>query len=195
MGVEIRRLQDSDLRAQLEALAFLRIAVFEDYPYLYSGDLEYERRYLGEFASSPGSAIVGAYADNRLVGASTASPLKSQKADHYRPFLERGYDIEMIFYFGESVLLNEYRGQGIGHRFFEEREAVARDAGASSAAFCAVVRSPDHPARPKHYRSLEPFWRKRGYQPAPDLTMTLAWEEHGSEGEIPHLMQFWMASL
>ncbi len=37
-----------------------------------------------------------------------------------------GYDPAEVFYLGESVLLSEYCGRGIGVRFFEQREAHAR---------------------------------------------------------------------
>ena len=62
------------------------------------------------------------------VGAATASPMEGQNADVTAPFLERGYELSKLFYFGESVLKRDYRGRGIGHRFFDEREAVARAA-------------------------------------------------------------------
>ena len=195
MGVEIRHLQACDLRVQLDALAFLRIAVFEDYPYLYAGDIEYERKYLSQFAQAKGSILVAAYADDRLVGAATASPLESQKPELCELFAHRDYATDRMFYFGESVLLPEFRGNGIGHRFFDGREAAAREAGATHATFCAIVRDDDDPARPDDYRSLEPFWRKRGYEPQPGLQMPLSWEEHGSTGEIDHTMQFWLGAL
>ncbi|MDG6078719.1 GNAT family N-acetyltransferase [Erythrobacter litoralis] len=195
MGVEIRRLQGSELRAQLDALAFLRIAVFEDYPYLYAGDIEYERDYLAQFANAPGSVLVAAYAHDRLVGAATCCPLKEYRPNLGDLFEKRGYDLSSLFYFGESVLLRECRGQGIGHRFFDEREKAGREAGATQATFCAVVREDDHPLRPDDYRPLDGFWQRRGYTPIDDLTMTLEWDEHGGDETADHTMQFWIGAL
>jgi GNAT superfamily N-acetyltransferase len=100
-----------------------------------------------------------------------------------------------VFYFGESVLLPDYRGQGIGHAFFDYREAAACDWGASSASFCAVIRPPDHPSRPADYVPLDGFWRKRGYAPVPGLTGSFSWQEHGAPGESPKPMQYWMRAL
>ncbi|WP_394701474.1 GNAT family N-acetyltransferase [uncultured Roseibium sp.] len=81
-----------------------------------------------------------------------------------RPFEEAGLDPAEVFYFAESVLDPDYRGRGIGHRFFDEREAHARSLGCSTAAFCAVIRPDDHPMRPEDYSPLDPFWTKRGYR-------------------------------
>ena len=81
-----------------------------------------------------------------------------------------GFDVASIFYCGESVLEPAYRGHGIGHRFFDLREAHARALGGfRSITFCAVVRPPDHPQRPAEYRPLDAFWRKRGYAPVDGL--------------------------
>lgn len=62
------------LDAALGDVARLRIAVFRDWPYLYDGDLDYERRYLAAFRASPQAVVVGAYDGNTLVGAATAAP-------------------------------------------------------------------------------------------------------------------------
>ncbi len=50
-AVEIRPVTGIAVEPWLDALAQLRIAVFRDYPYLYDGDLSYERRYLDRMPS------------------------------------------------------------------------------------------------------------------------------------------------
>lgn len=195
MGVSVERLQGRALTDALDALAALRIAVFADFPYLYDGDAGYEREYLREFASEPESVLVAATDGERIVGAATASPMAGQKAEFRRPFEERGHDIARLFYFGESVLLPAYRGQGIGHAFFDLREAAARVAGATHACFCAVVRAEDDPRRPAAYHPLDDFWRGRGYEKSSGLTTLLDWKTHDSADEIAHAMQFWIGAL
>ena len=76
-----------------------------------------------------------------------------------------GLAAEDVFYCAESVLQERYRGQGVGHRFFDLREAHARALGFSWSVFCAVIRPQQHPLRPAGYRPLDPFWRRRGYAP------------------------------
>ncbi len=196
MKTTIRTLADEDeLAAALPALARLRIAVFREWPYLYEGTEAYEERYLAEFNAEPGSVLVIAEAEGEIIGAATASPMSGQKPEFQRPFTDHGMDVGAIFYFGESVLLPRYRGMGIGHGFFNAREAAARTAGADIACFCAVVRPADHPLRPADARDLHPFWRARGYAPVDGLTCTFEWKDVDQRDETAHPMQFWMRHL
>ncbi|HEX2082701.1 MAG TPA: GNAT family N-acetyltransferase, partial [Xanthomonadaceae bacterium] len=54
----IRRFAGAAVRPHLDAVARLRMAVFRDWPYLYEGDMDYERDYLSAYARSPGSVFV-----------------------------------------------------------------------------------------------------------------------------------------
>jgi GNAT superfamily N-acetyltransferase len=195
MTIRVAPLTGADLQAALPDLAALRIAVFAAWPYLYAGSEAYEREYLAEFTAAPDAVLVAAFDGGRIVGAATASPLIAQDEYIREPFARAGIDPAGIFYFGESVLLAEYRGQGIGHAFFDHREAAARAWGASQASFCAVVRPDDHPDRPDHYVPLDAFWTRRGYAPVPGLTGTFHWQEHGEPEESAKPMQYWMRAL
>lgn len=196
MTVLLRTLTDpAERRAALPALAALRIGIFRRWPYLYDGTQAYEADYLREFMAETGSVLVVAQDGDRIVGAATASPMVGQKADFRAPFEQRGHDVTRLFYFGESVLLPDYQGQGIGHGFFDHREAAARAAGASHATFCAVIRPDDHPLRPARPRDLHPFWRARGYAPVDGLIGSFDWRDIGDTADSAHPMQFWMREL
>jgi GNAT superfamily N-acetyltransferase len=194
--VRVRSLTDPHERqAAIPALSDLRIRIFRGWPYLYDGTASYEADYLAEFISESNAVLVVATDDDVVVGAATASPMAGQKPEFQLPLRRHGLDVARIFYFGESVLLPEYQGQGIGHRFFDAREAAARAAGAVQTSFCAVIRPDDHPMRPETPRDLHPFWRARGYAPVPGLTGTLEWQDLGDHFESTHAMQFWMRDL
>ena len=195
MTIEVRPLSGAEIAEHLDDLARLRIAVFAAYPYLYEGDAAYEVEYMKEFAAEPGSVLVAAFADGRAVGAATASPMAGQKEEFRKPFEDRGIDTGALFYFGESVLLPDYRGHGIGHAFFDHREAAAKAGGAGAATFAAVIRPDDHPLKPAGYSPLDSFWRKRGYEPLEGVTTQLSWKEHGAEVETTKPMQYWLRSL
>lgn len=195
MAVAVRTLTGAEITAALDDLAGLRIEVFRAFPYLYDGDVAYERDYIAEFAAAPDAALIVAFDGDRIVGAATASPMRAQKAEFQRPFVERGLDVDRLFYFGESVLLPGYRGQGIGHAFFDQREAAGRAAGAEQASFCAVIRPDDHPACPADYQPLDAFWNKRGYAPVPGFVTGFDWKEVGGAKEVSHQMQYWIGQL
>lgn len=196
MSLRLARLTGAAILPHLDSLADLRIRVFHDYPYLYEGSRDYERRYLQTYAQAADSVVVGAFDGLRLVGAATALPLRHEPAEFTAPFRDRGLNVSRVFYFGESVLLPEYRGQGIGVRFFAEREVHARTVGGHDhAAFCAVIRPGDHPRRPADYVALDGFWQKRGFARVPDLVCSLSWRDRDDAQETPKPMTVWMKSL
>jgi len=192
MTLTIRALTGGEILSAIDDLARLRIAVFADWPYLYEGDPGYERDYIREFVEAADSLLVAACDGDRIVGAATASPMSGQKPEFRKPFEDRGIDTAELFYFGESVLLGDYRGKGIGHAFFDHREAQACRCGAVAATFAAVIRPADHSSRPPGYVPLDRFWRKRGYAPVEGFVTELAWKEHGEAGESPKPMQNWL---
>jgi GNAT superfamily N-acetyltransferase len=192
VSIAVRPLTGDELAAALDDLAQLRIAVFADWPYLYAGDAAYEADYLKEFAAAPDAVLVAAFDGDRIVGAATAAPMAHQKAEFRDPFAARGIEVARLFYFGESVLLPEYRGRGVGHAFFDHREAQARACGANAACFAAVIRPADHPARPERYVAHDAFWTKRGYAPVAGLITALGWKDHGDLDESVKPMQYWL---
>ena len=178
----------------LDALARLRIEVFREWPYLYDGDMDYERRYLAAYAS-PGAVVVGAFDGDAMVGAATAAPMEDHTADFAGPLAALGRDPRDVYYLAESVLSPAWRGRGIGHRFFDAREAQARALDRRYAAFCAVIRPDDHPARPNGARSHDLFWRGRGYAPMPGAVATFRWRDVGEAHETAKRLQFWGRAL
>ena len=193
--IETRALTGAALDGALEDVARLRIEVFREFPYLYDGDLAYEARYLQAYRSSPRAIVVGAYEGARLVGASTGSPLPDHAEDFAAAFAGQDLALSQVFYCAESVLLPAFRGQGIGHRFFDVREAHARALGFTYAAFCAVIRAEDHPNRPAGYRPLDAFWRARGYAPLPGVVAEFSWKDLGQSQETDKSLQFWIRGL
>lgn len=195
-SVAIRVLRGEEIAPHLDDVARLRIAVFRDYPYLYDGDTDYERKYLATYSASPDSVFVLALSGDRVIGASTGIPLAHDSAAFQQPFLERGIEVARVFYFGESVLMPAYRGLGIGHRFFDEREAHAqRLRRFDLTAFAAVDRASDDARRPPQHRDNNVFWGKRGYVRQPGMTMRLAWKELGEANESEKALTFWLRRL
>lgn len=195
MGLRILPLTGAALADALPDVARLRISVFAEWPYLYDGTQAYEERYLQSYRESAKAIVVGAFDGAELVGASTGTPLTDHADDFASAFSATGIDLTGVFYCAESVLLSNYRGQGIGHRFFDAREAHARALGFGKCCFCAVIRPEGHPARPAGYRPLDPFWRARGYSPLEGVVAEFMWKDHEQTQETPKQLQFWMRDL
>ncbi len=186
----------AEIATVIHDLALLRIAVFKDYPYLYEGTLDYEKEYLQTYVNSDQAFLFAVYDQDRMVGATTCIPLKDETAEVRKPFEDAGFDISTVFYFGESILLPEYRGLGLGHRFFDEREAHARSSGNFElSCFCSVERGENHPAKPANYRPNDAFWLKRGYVKEPSLQSIMDWPDIGETSSSPKKMIFWTKTL
>lgn len=185
----------SGLEPWLDALGGLRIRVFREYPYLYDGTPDYEREYLGVYQRCARSRIVlVTSADGGLVGATTCMPLADEGPEFQKPFLDAGLGVDDHLYFGESIVLPEWRGLGLGREFFVRREQHARRLGMTRTAFCAVDREENHPLRPNGYRPLDGFWKSQGYTKRPALTAEFSWKEIGEESESPKALIFWTKS-
>lgn len=182
-----------ELGEWLDELGRLRIAVFREYPYLYDGDLDYERKYLERYQNSPRGLVVLLKVKGSLVGATTCLPMADETPEFQAPFLRAGVDLDQVFYFGESVILPGYRGRGAGRAFFRWREEHAREAGPFRyTTFCAVDRAADHPSRPPGYRSLEEFWSGLGYRRCPELRSEFSWKEIGELEPSVKTLTFWL---
>lgn len=194
--MEIRLLHGAAIAPYIDDLARLRLTVFREFPYLYDGTPEYEADYLATYARSGRSLVVLALDDGKVVGASTGLPLVDVGAEFQQPFLAQGRDPSSVYYFGESVVLPEYRGQGLGVRFFIERESYAHKlAEFDYCAFCAVERPGVHPRRPADYKPLHGFWRNRGFLHDPSLRTRYAWRDLDEAEISDKLMSFWLKEL
>jgi GNAT superfamily N-acetyltransferase len=192
-NIRIERKSGNDLLPHISDLARLRIEVFRDFPYLYDGDVEYEKKYLQTYLDCPQSVIVLAFDGDEVVGASTAMPMKYETSEIQKPFIENGYNLDEVFYCSESVLNKNYRGLGIGVKFFDEREAHAAELGGfKHITFCCVQRPENHLLRPADYVPLDKFWNKRGYVKHPELHTEYVWKDLDNDAETAKPMTFWL---
>lgn len=191
--IRIERWSGKALERYIPELARLRIEVFREFPYLYDGTYEYEQKYLQTYINCPESVIVIAFDGDKVIGASTAIPMKYETDELKKPFIEHGYNLDEVFYCSESVLDKNYRGLGIGVRFFEEREAHAAELGGYKyICFCCVERPADHPRRPAGHVPLDKFWNKRGYFKHPELKTEYVWKDLDDTEETAKPMTFWL---
>ncbi len=195
-AIQIRPYAGSEAIEFIPELARLRMEVFRDFPYLYDGNLAYERSYLEKLVQCRESILVVAFENTNVIGVSTGLPLEAETDNIRQPWIDEGHDIHKIFYYGESVLQKEYRGRGIGVRFFEEREKWVHSHNRFNLiTFCAVVRPPDHPMKPTDYVPLDPFWKKRGFTRTKHMSCQISWQDLGAQTESKKYLHFWVKPL
>lgn len=194
--LRLERLHGSGIAERMDELADLRMTVFREWPYLYDGDIDYERRYLQYYVDSPRAFALLVFDGDRPIGATTAMPLADEAEAMKEPFRAAGFDINRIYYNAESVLLPEYRGRGLYRTFFRERESLARSYGDYDwITHCAVQRPDDHPMRPENARPLDEVWRHFGYERRPDLMASFPWRDIGDTEETDKPLLFWLKAL
>lgn len=190
------RLKGEEARRYVDQLASLRLKVFWDYPYLYEGTLEYEKNYLETYFKAKNSFIFLVQDGDKIVGATTSILASEEEESFKQPFLDHGLSPAEVFYFGESVLLNEYRGQGLGKKFFEEREAFARTIpSVKMLSFCAVERPVNHSLKPPGYKPLDEFWNMMGFHKKPGLVTFYEWQDRDEAHPTKKKMQYWLKEI
>lgn len=195
MSIERILLTGEKARPYVNELARLRLDVFYEYPYLYEGSLEYEKNYLETYFKATHSFILILKDGDKVIGATTGIWANEEEDSFKTPFKNFGINPEDVFYFGESVLLKDYRGKGLGKIFFEERERYARSLPfIKLLSFCAVQRE-NHPLKPHDYKPLDSFWENQGFKKVEDLTTTYHWRDRGEKKETDKLMQFWIKEI
>lgn len=192
MPLSFKIVTGKEIEKHIPALAWLRISVFREFPYLYDGSESYEKEYLSTYLKSNLSLFVLALDAGNIVGAASAMPLKNETEEVRKPFEEHGIDINDVFYFGESVLLKDYRGKGIGKVFMQEREKYAIKNNFKITAFCGVLRPVNHTRRPVDFRPLDAFWIKQGYEKQPEMITHFVWQDLDEEVATPKEMMFWL---
>ncbi len=194
-NIKIMRVKGAGVIPYIPELAKLRIEIFHAYPYLYVGDIENEEKYLQTYVQCSESVAVLALHHGQVIGASTAIPLEFETIEVQKPFLERDIAIKTVFYFGESVLKPDYRGQGVYRHFFTEREVAAKEYGCQTAAFAAVEREMNDPRKPKDYVPLDTVWKHFGYVKHPELCTHFEWKEIGEASRSKKPLIFWLKNL
>lgn len=191
-SLRIQEVSGHELDPWMEKLGTLRIRVFRELPYLYDGTMKYEKDYLRIYQECPESRVVLVTGQQEsLVGATTCIPLARENEEFRQPFKEANLPVVDFLYLGESLVLPEWRGNGLGRKFFTHRESHAARLGLPKSTFCAVDRPASHPARPNDYRELDRFWSSLGFERQPHLQAQFSWKEVGEPDESPKALTFW----
>jgi GNAT superfamily N-acetyltransferase len=173
----------------IEELGQFRIAIFREYPYLYDGDMAYERAYLERYAAHPDSILLRVDDEKGMVGACTGLPLQCEPDTFQAAFPES--DREKLFYIGELILRADARSHGLGTQLFSAMLDLIERERYPKICLCMVEREKTHPLRPENYISPEPLARKFGFAKCDLARAELSWRDIGEQHETAKPMQIW----
>ena len=184
----------------IEQVSEMRINAFREFPYLYAGNMEYEKEYFSGFCQCPEAILVLGKYNGSLVAASTALPMKSDAdilGEAILEFEKAGKNIDRTFYFGEVIVLPQWQRKGLAASLYKLQESKAREWGFKEIALATVVRADNDVRRPKLYKNTDNVWRALGYSPEP-IFIDYHWPTFQSDGTIQdtkNKMQFWTKKI
>jgi len=190
----------AEIKEHIDTMARFRLEQFKEYPYLYVGDYGQEQVHLGSYANYRESSLILAAENDKVVAISTSLPLKYEEEvlSCCAEELERmGMDATKGYYFGETIILPEYRSQGIGSTIVNMQEEYARTLGCTFVCFIAVQREPDHPLRPKDYVEAAIIFERLGFKKT-ESSISFSWptiQADGAVREQGNLLDFWIKRL
>lgn len=179
-----------DIEKYIDELGRFRIEIFREYPYLYEGDLDYERRYLSRYLRNDESILAVMNDDKGIIGACTAMPLRDEDQEFKRPFAKE--NVNEIFYICEIMIRADSRGKGLGSELLSSCISLIDVSKYKKICLYTVDRDPNHPPRPEKYRSPDSLWRKLGFEKDKNLVVYYHWKDVGDEVETEKPMNVWV---
>lgn len=178
-----------------DEVATLRLEIFREYPYLYQGRREDERKYLGTYAAAPDACVILVYDGDAVIGAIAGMPLIHEDAQMLDAFAVTEFPLNEAYYVGELLFRPAYRNGGLGQKLLARLESHIRSLGRYRTLTSATVERPDdHPLRPRDYIPMTRFLARTGFARLSGVITSFTWLE--IDGIVrDHPMQFWSKEL
>jgi hypothetical protein len=186
----IKKFQGEEIAPFLDVLAAFRIKYFRHFPYLYEGNLEYEKAYLKDYIQNKHAIMIAAFEGEHIVGFVTGTPLMSSAEivkDAETKFAMVGLNPHKLYYIGEGIIAPKYRSYGIAHKFGIGLEKKAIEMGYEGCAYLMVDRPDDHPLKPKNYPNLQLQMKQFGYNSI-GITSEMEWPTIQPDGSVVNQM-------
>ena len=175
-------------------LAELRISIFREYPYLYDGDMEYEKHYLQKFSTGKDACIILAFFKQKVVGALSGLALSAEDESVYKVWLTFP-EFNHVYYLSEILIEKSFRKLGLGNQMFDLMHEWVSSHFYTFSVLATVIRPDNHSLRPTDYRTLDHFWQNKGYRQIPDKKCFLSLKEIDQEVDTQNELSFWMKNF
>jgi len=189
----MRIIRGQEIENHIDQLGRFRIEIFREYPYLYDGDLDYERAYLNRYSRDTESFLLVIHDRLGFVGICTGMPLSGEDPDFRNAFV--GESINEIYYIGEVMLRKDARGKKMGSKLFSTALSLIDSKKYKRVSLCTVDRGSNHPQCPESYCSPDYLWKKYGFEKSAHLVAFLSWKDIGQTTETKKTMNIWFKEL
>lgn len=176
------------------------LSIYGEWPYLYRqlNPLE-DVTYIQErYAEQPDSIVCIAYQGDKVIGAAMGVPL-TQAPQHYRDAFPENERRPDVFYWGELVVLKEFRGEHIASGIYNKMGRHVIDSGKYKAiCFASLERDAHYRLRhlqPADYVPLDDLWKRLGFEKRPEIAMQGKWTVLGDSEDSFHEMFYWWKKL
>lgn len=189
--IDLKIIESKNALCYLDQMAFIRVNLFKEFPYLYEGNLDEERVYLSHYTRSARSLLCLVLDKGKPVGFASGLVLDDFLEEVKAPFKKLQLDLKSYFYIGEILIYPIYRSFGLLKKVFELLEAYAYFQKYSALTFVTVDRRLNHSAYPQEYRSLEPVWQYFGYKKELGMRVEMSWRQVDSHNEEKNTLSVW----
>ena len=191
MKIEI--MSGQDIKKITDELGNFRITIFQEYPYLYDGDLDSERKYLARYSNISNSILLLLRDQAGILGAATGIPLAHDEPAFTEPFKDK--NLEEFFYIGELMIRKDNRSKGIGTLLLRNMLDLIDKQQFTTACLYTVDRGDNHPLKPELYQSPDSLWKKFGFEKHSSHRVYLSWRDLGNITETEKPMNVWIKDL
>jgi len=200
MKISIKVHTGNEATNYIDLISNMRINTFKEYPYLYKGTYDYEKQYLQGFIKDEKSTIAIAMHNNKIIGISTGLPLESESDIVYEVkdiFYKNYILIENYYYYGEIIILPEYRGQGLAKKLYSAQDSLIKSWGFKNTCILTVRREENHPLKPINYPPQDKMWEHLGFIRT-NLTTQYSWPTIQIDNDVcdcVHTLELWSKHL
>lgn len=200
LSISVEIVVGSDIQKYIDYVSALRISTFKDYPYLYKGSLNYEKKYIENYILDNKATLAFAKVNNKIAGISTGIPLASNSEivkDIQVIFHKNNIDISRYYYYGETIVLPAYRRQGLTTMLYQKQNELVRNWGFKYTTILTVMREDDDPLKPKGYQKPDEIWKHLGFYKN-GLVCAHNWPTIQKSGEVIEAynkLELWVKNL
>lgn len=190
-------LQGAVINSRVKDITDLSLIIYREYPYLYEGTQEEYLPLIQHYAQSENSIACLLLDDEKPIGIAIGMPMNVMRENYKQPILHsEAVNIDSLFYLGEFLLLEAYRGKGFGKQMYREFERLVKEKGNfTTLCFCKISEFESHPLMPVKYKPLDDFWIKLGFEKVENLNFSVVWRNVDEVEDSPHHLVYWMKAL